>query len=311
MSVIRDGIKRFVERSLVFTGRDKQSRRRHRQDVLFLAYHNIVPNGSLIAGDRSLHLPQSAFARQLDTLQRTHEVVGILEGIDSARSAVVLDRERPQAVVTFDDAYRGAITAGVAELRARGLPATVFVTPEFVGTKPFWWDMLADPDDGLPSHVRQIALTTARGRNEEVIAWAQSTGIAIHDVLTHSRCSSLDEIAEAVQYPKLTLGSHTQSHPNLTRLTPDELKVELSSSREWLRQHFGDRALPIISYPYGQANATVWAAAKAVGYVAGFMIEGGWTSAGHPNRLALPRLNIPAGVSDDGFTIRAAGLVAN
>ena len=44
-------------------------------------------------------------------------------------------------------------------------------------------------------------------------------------------------------------------------------------------------------------------------YVAGFMIDGGWTTAAPRDPFAIPRLNVPAGVSRNGFILRAAGLI--
>lgn len=290
-------------------GAAAHSRRRHRQDVLILAYHNVVPDGALISGDRSLHLPQRDFGRQLDLLQRTHDIVDLSAALESARSVTRSERERPLAAITFDDAYSGSMTAGVAELRLRDLPATFFVAPHFVGGSTFWWDTLAHPETGLAPDVRTTGLELLRGRQDELLAWAGEAGVRSHDVPDHTRCSSIDHIKTALEYEKITLGSHTWSHPSLPSLNPDELSDELSAPRDWLAQ-FGDRVLPIISYPYGHANSAVSAAARKAGYVAGLMVDGGWTAAGHANALAVPRLNIPAGVSDDGFVIRSAGLLA-
>jgi hypothetical protein len=50
-------------------------------------------------------------------------------------------------------------------------------------------------------------------------------------------------------------------------------------------------------------------ASHDAGYTAGFMIEGGWTTPDPRDPFAIPRLNVPAGVSRDGFVLRAAGLI--
>jgi hypothetical protein len=96
-------------------------------------------------------------------------------------------------------------------------------------------------------------------------------------------------------------------------LEPDVLATELARPREWLTR-YGDRVVSAISYPYGCANAAVWQAAEHAGYAAGFMISGGWVDASiasePSSRYALPRLNVPANVSADGFALRAAGLIA-
>jgi hypothetical protein len=53
----------------------------------------------------------------------------------------------------------------------------------------------------------------------------------------------------------------------------------------------------------------VHAAAREAGYAAGLMIDGGWVAPPPRDTFAIPRLNIPAGVSRDGFVLRTAGLL--
>jgi peptidoglycan/xylan/chitin deacetylase (PgdA/CDA1 family) len=215
---------------------------------------------------------------------------------------------RPRAAITFDDAYAGALTAGIAELRSRSLPATVFVTPAFLGGKSFWWDVFADPNMGLDASLRERALSEANGLSARVNTIAQLNGLRMHEMPAHACGASLDQLHAALGYQQISLAAHTLNHPNLVSLTDAELGDELASPLEWLRQ-FGDRALPMVSYPYGLADNRVQAAARKAGYTAGFMIDGGWTTAAPHDPFAIPRLNIPAGVSRNGFILRAAGLL--
>jgi len=308
---VRRFVKHLVERSIRFSGAPALSRRRHARDILVLAYHNIVPDGEPAAGDRSLHLPQRAFARQLDLLQRTHDVVPLSAIIDSPGTS---RGRRPRAVITFDDAYRGTMTAGVAELRRRKLPATVFVAPAFVGGGTFWWDLLTPPGAcPLDPELRETALTTDAGQHTRILERAREKG---HPTTTslpvNATCATVADLEAALAHDGLTYGSHTWSHPNLTQLAPKDLANELSAPAEWLRRYDG-HVVPAIAYPYGCANEVVWQAAERAGYRAGFMIDGGWVTrpldGPSDARYALPRLNIPAGVSPDGFALRAAGVI--
>src|SRR2546423_5455975 len=115
---VRVRVKAIAERVLLASG-GRAARWRMRDRTLILAYHNVVPDEQPIFGDRSLHLRRSDFAAQLDALRETHDVVPL--------PAVLLPSHgpRPRAAITFDDAYAGAVTLGVAEVVARGLPATV------------------------------------------------------------------------------------------------------------------------------------------------------------------------------------------
>ncbi|MDQ3244637.1 MAG: hypothetical protein M3Q09_12990, partial [Gemmatimonadota bacterium] len=165
--------------------------RRRKSGTLILAYHNVVPDGELPCGDISLHLPQQMFATQLDILQETHDVIPLAEAITSHWNP----GQRPRVAITFDDAYRGAVTVGVEELVARSLPATIFVAPAFVGGGTFWWDALAAADSGsLDAGLRNRALDAWRGVDREVRAGAQALGIAQQLVAEHARCASEKEL---------------------------------------------------------------------------------------------------------------------
>jgi len=292
-----------VERALAATPMARLLGARHRLGGLVLAYHNIVPDGEPPGGDRSLHLPRCAFAAQLDLLQRTAEVIPLAELLAAAPART----RRPLVAITFDDAYRGAMTAGVGELRARGLPASVFVAPDLLGRPAFWWDALADPAQGLPETLRDHALGQCDGQEAIVRRWAAGDGKTPREQPHHAGGATVDELNGALEYPALSLGSHSWSHPNLTRLTDSELEDELSRPLPWLREQF-PRVYPWLAYPYGISDARVEQAAGAAGYEAAFRVDGGWL--GHsPPPFALPRFNVPAGISLDGFRLRLAGLL--
>ncbi|MFL5542314.1 MAG: polysaccharide deacetylase family protein, partial [Longimicrobiaceae bacterium] len=132
-----------------------------RRAAVVLAYHNVVPAGQSPCGDRSLHLPQAAFAAQLDRLMATHNVLPLNELLTATGPW-------PRAAVTFDDGYAGAATAGVAELAKRGLPATLFVVAGAAAGTHFWWDLLAG-DDGLDPALRADALGRLEGRGDAIL----------------------------------------------------------------------------------------------------------------------------------------------
>lgn len=305
MTGIRGVVRRAVERALVVGGPASVLRHTRTREALILGYHNVTPRGEQPCGDRSLHLPQAVFAAQLDALLETHDVLSLDALL--ATPAETSASTRPRAAITFDDAYLGALTVGIEELARRDVPATVFVAPDFVGGRSFWWDALADAERGLAPDARERALGEARGIDACVRA---VIGTPTAELPEWARCATEHDIDAALTSARITLASHTWSHPNLMRLDDAELATELARPREWLAR-YGDRALPVISYPYGLADARVQRAARDAGYRAAFMISGGWTSPPIGGRYDVPRLNIPAGLSRDGFVLRAAGILAN
>jgi len=270
---------------------------------LILAYHNVITSAApLTQGDSSLHLPLPRFRAQLDAIAAAGLPVVPLDAPADPQGA-------PAVVVTFDDAYAGTLDVALPELAARGLPSTVFVAPGLLGSSGPWWDQLSAPGTGaIPMHVRDAALVELAGEEARILEAAAARGWPRTPLLPEHRIASADELTRAVQeHPRLSLGSHTWSHPNVARLRGEALERELAAPRDWLRSRFGPRFLDWLAYPYGLATSESVIAAEATGYRGALLVSGGWDrrSAG-PH--ALPRLNVTARLTDAGFRARLAAL---
>lgn len=304
---MRAPAKRLIELSLCRLGVARLARLGRGADTIVLAYHNIVPHGEPVRGDGSLHLRQAEFAKHLDLVGRTHDVVSVSALLEPYASS-----GRPRAVITFDDACQGAVTAGVEELARRGLPATIFVAPAYTGGGSFWWDTVVDPSTGfLEAGVRRHALEALAGRDDEVRRWATANGMPLRAVPPHQTCATLEQLEAADAAGGVTFASHTWSHPNLTRLTSDLLQEELERPLAWLSERLR-HVVPWVSYPYGLVSRRVAAAAAAAGYRGAFRVDGGWIRGDgrREDAFTLPRQNIPAGLSLKGFEARVSGLLS-
>jgi peptidoglycan/xylan/chitin deacetylase (PgdA/CDA1 family) len=268
---------------------------------LILAFHNVVPDELAGRGDRSLHLPVGRFRRQLDLIEAHCRVVPLAELLAGASA-----EKSPVVAITFDDAYRGAIELAFPEMVRRGLPSTLFVAPGLLGCASFWWDELADPMGGLSPEVRKAALEVRAGNRLAIRA--EMSGDRTEPLLPACYgCASESQLQSLVAKESVTLGSHSWSHPNLTRIAPDELERELARPLEWLGSVNGP-TLPVLAYPYGLASPAVESAARHAGYTEALLVEGGWiTPGGGP--WAIPRYNVSAGLSEDGLLLRLSGVL--
>lgn len=274
--------------------------------VAVLAFHNVVPDSERIRGDRSLHLPLSRFLEIVDWLPEIFDVVsleGVLEGVSTPKSG-------PRAVITFDDAYAGAVSLAIPELVRRGLPATVFAVAGSRDGQTFWWDALSDPADGLSARVRELALTTGLGRESEIRILARENGWKFRELggpFVAARWRDLEAECEAAG---ICVAHHTRTHANAAVLDRSELLGELRTGRRELEQRL-PAVKPLLAWPYGRSSARARAVAMEVGYEAAFRVDGGtWRAADPPpSRFRFPRLNVPSGLSLKGFRLRAVGLL--
>lgn len=298
-------IRRIAERVLVQCGPSDVARLFTTRRVLVLAYHNILPDGATPVGERSLHLPRRRFCEQLDHLSETAEIVPLSSLCVEDRSA-----GRTQVVITFDDAYEGAVTVGTEELAKRGMPATIFVAPAFLGGRTFWWDAIAGAEGTLEPSVRDMLLRELDGADSAIRNWARRGGRHIDEAIpSYARGAQRASLDSAARTPGISLGTHTWSHPNLTRLASDALIHELQHPLGWLRGTYPQAAIPWISFPYGLENKRVRQCVEQLGFVGALRVAGGWYRRARTDPFCVPRLNVPSTLSREGFALRVAGVL--
>lgn len=170
-------------------------------------------------------------------------------------------------VVTFDDAYRSTLTRAFPVLDGLGIPATVFVPTDFAGRPgAMSWSGIESWRDG--PHAHELSCL-----DWDELRWLAGRGWEV--------------------------GSHTRSHPRLTRLSRSAVLQELEGSRRLIEATL---AAPCTSlaYPYGAADAAVVACAGAAGYRAGALLG---TAPVEPGPLAWPRVAVYR--PDAGWRVRA------
>ena len=297
VDTMRAGLKSAFEVLGAALGITQIGRKATRDRIAVLAYHNVVPTEEAGRGDASLHLPLPLFIRQIERLSCTHEIV------DLETAASRPPGKRPRAVITFDDAYRGAVSHALPELFRRGLPAVVFVAPGLLGTPITWWDALGEA--GRLAEMRATCLRDLAGKTQAILRRA------FHDqplpVLPDSYgIATLEELEQHCHGP-VRIGSHTWAHEYLPALSDSELQETLEQAARWLRGYRGPRSA-WLALPYGAGSSDqVARVALNLGHAGILRIDGGlWRP--NADTAAAPRINVPAGLSWRGVELRASGV---
>jgi peptidoglycan/xylan/chitin deacetylase (PgdA/CDA1 family) len=113
---------------------------------------------------------------------------------------------------------------------------------------------------------------------------------AMHPDVSGEAGALLDESeARALYEAGMELGSHSLSHPDLRRLSDDELAVELRGSKEAVEAITGEPCR-LFAYPYGLYDERVLKAVAAAGYELAFVwLPGPWRPLEAPRLPAPPR----------------------
>lgn len=82
------------------------------------------------------------------------------------------------------------------------------------------------------------------------------------------------EQVEALHEDGISFGSHTCTHPRLTRLSNGQIWHELMASKERLEARLGQE-IQLLAYPYGESNREIQRMAMAAGYTAACGVDRG------------------------------------
>lgn len=190
------------------------ARRRHRMSlelreagnypVAILFYHRVADSHP---NDWSMSTRN--FSLQLDWLQKNFDIVTLDE---AQRRIVAPHNDRPTIAITFDDGYAENVRTAIPELLRRNLPATYFVSTDYMRTgDPFPHDAAR----GIPLQPNSV--------------------------------EDLRNFAAA----GIELGAHTKSHANLGAIDDvEQLRDEIVGSARQLEQ-WCQVPIRYFSFPYG------------------------------------------------------------
>ncbi|HXU38603.1 MAG TPA: polysaccharide deacetylase family protein [Blastocatellia bacterium] len=282
----------------------------NRHKALILMYHRFRETADGVSTSAR------CFAEQLDYLSEHYRIVPLSE------LARYLASGRPVppglAVITIDDGYRDCYDIAFPILRERKIPATTFVVTDFVDQATWLWTdkvryltasaagsvleatiedhPLKIALDGRYSRLKgaervntELKLISDEAKEDAICEIAETLGVKLPNVpppdflpLTWEQIRELDSSGVEV-------GSHTVTHPILTRITGEKLRYELRGSRARLEDVLGHK-VELLGYPNGDHNLAVQHEAARAGYTCAVTADYGLNN-GRSNLLALKRIH--------------------
>ena len=184
-----------------------------------------------------LSVRPEALHAQLALLQRAgYHGVTFTEAVEQRSSS-------KRVAVTFDDAFASVETLGKPILDDLGWPATIFAVSGFA-------------DEGRP------------------LSWWGTDQWAATQYADEMRSLDWGRL-RAIAATGWEIGSHTVTHPLLTKVDDTTLWRELTASRTAVAEAMGTECASI-AYPYGDVDSRVVAAARAAGYRAAGALPPRW-----------------------------------
>jgi len=299
-------------------GRGQRTARESLSILMMHGVHNAAMAARVSPPSNSLSL--ESFAAGVEAIRRRYRIISMDDAAEMLGGRIAWQPHC--AVLTFDDSLQCLLPTAARWLGERKLNATFYLSTAVIEKRhPYWWKrleyaaaravhpqarlILPDgrtfdlPAAASPSALRAVknALKTLPGGpvDAAVAAAEQQFGAALtlsSGLDPYANILTWDEVRE-MQTLGMTLGSHSVSHPNLTLLSPGELRAELEHSRQVIEARTGAPCRHFC-YPYGAHAPAVREAARSAGYVTAVTTEApGWNGAGH-DPFQLRRFAMPA-----------------
>jgi peptidoglycan/xylan/chitin deacetylase (PgdA/CDA1 family) len=265
--------------------------------VLILMYHRVIPRSEAETTfvQPGMYVTPETFDRHLRFLRAHFEVLSFADLLTMWDTHEWNSGTR-YCAITFDDGWLDTYTCAFPLLRAHGVPATIFLPTDLVGTDEWLWsDRLGallrargqgTPDDWDACIEHAKTLSDAARANVLDDLGAGAGGPA----LRQRRFVNWAEVHEMARHG-VSFASHTRTHVNLTRLAGAALEGELRGPLDVLREQHVNH-VPVLAYPNGDHTEAVVAAARAAGYRAAVTTRPGLESSRPADRFRLTRIGV-------------------
>ncbi len=188
------------------------------------------------------------FEKQMQYLSKAYNPISLERMAQHIQNGTSLPSKA--IAVTFDDGYQDNYENAYPILKKYNIPATFFLTTGFIGTGeiPVWDKEYYTAEKAL------------------MLSWEQ---------------------VREMSYSDISFGSHTLTHPFLTRIPRKQAQREIRLSKDIIEQQIG-KTVTTFAYPSGNFDSEIKGIVKEAGYSAAVSTIAGHNSA-HDDVHALKR----------------------
>jgi peptidoglycan/xylan/chitin deacetylase (PgdA/CDA1 family) len=306
--------------------------------LLVLMYHRVLPEGHPDRGSEQpgMYVSPETLAMHMNLLGRHFSPIHLEEWCRKAEQKETLPARA--CAVTFDDGWRDNYQYAWPVLEAAGVPATIFIVSNLVGTHySFWPNKLArllaaprnaresrefadalgaSPDSTLangvamtPEQIDTAILDCKQRFSDADISALLDRLVQDPSTVTKERdLMDWDEIRAMTTRGQVRIGSHTRRHVRLTPGLPrNAADDEIVGSIAEIEAQLGSRPLSFC-YPNGDYSAEATALVSQ-NYRCAVTTRRGWNDR-HSNRHLMSRVGVHDEVSRTpaAFLSRLAGV---
>ena len=228
--------------------------------------HRVVEERSKYFGNRQLEITPAYL--------EGFEFVSLDEIVKDSQRRFWGLKKKKRVNISFDDGFRDVYDKAFPILRKYQIPFTLYLVGNIPdGRCDLWWIQMERYYEEPPVFEQMLKKIYQAKTNmrDEMHAMTKSE---VDSTLCRQLALSWDQLGEMVESGLCTVGSHSMTHPGLTRVSLTEVKRELSESKRVIEWH-----LPVtvkhFSYPHSMSSPEIQHLVKSAGYESATLGYGG------------------------------------
>ena len=239
--------------------------------VIYMLHRCSPMDNEKLSNTESLKVSPEYLKSFLIETQKTHDIISL----DDLYSITINKKKanRKLAIFTFDDGYLDNYYNAKPIFEKLNLPYAIFVTNCFPNNKGvLWWFLIEDlllSNNSIVLSDNKVFDCSTKELKEHVFENLKSTIFSLNqlnlskeimllfnnykvDIESYNRkyCMDWEQIIELSNSNLCTIGSHTNSHLTLNKLTTEELKREVLEGKKTLENKINQR-VKHFAYPFG------------------------------------------------------------
>ena len=298
---------------------------------IVLMYHEVLPDN--ICFPAWTVVKESDFHWQMSYLQKHFDILSLDKALERVQGRY--SGEKPFAVITFDDGYKGNLDYVLPFMESLGLPFIIYVsTKSVVDNQLLWFDRILnllalseDIHEELTSEQRMEhfmipgkASEAARWRAIEFLLvrlkrltidereyWVQRIAEKYSRVQPTLEMLTTEDLQRLASSELVTVGSHTHGHELLDQLDNLRIQQTLEASIHHLIDITGESPQHF-SYPNGNYNQRVIELVQKVGFETAVTTNSGFFTKNN-GLFKIPRIGIGRFETKGHFMARISGFL--
>jgi len=264
---------------------DKFLRNMSRHNIINIMYHGVVSDDSTYFSPRHIHIDQ--FEKQIKYLKKEFDVLTIEEAFELKKNGST--SKNKAITITFDDGYMNNLYAALPILEANSVNATFYISSICIEDSNYvlWSDLIAAlkyfyKNETLEIEIQKLFhLNTFNlsitdlikslkfGERETFLEQLIEKYNLISKIKTLPeeiwRLMNKEELTQLSKSKCVTIGSHGHLHYNLSNISKEDARSELSKSKNLLESNLGVN-ITSVAFPDGSYDQEIKEIALSLGY---------------------------------------------